>query len=72
VGFENKNILFYFEKYSSLLHTMLALYVAVNSKVAGLGPGANPPIVSYNASAAKKISQARVKNKKNLLFWKTL
>jgi hypothetical protein len=27
--------------------------VAVNSKVVGLAPGANPPIVSYSASAFK-------------------
>jgi hypothetical protein len=35
--FENKNILFHFEKRSSLLQCW-ALYIAVNSKVLGLAP----------------------------------
>jgi hypothetical protein len=35
--FENRNLLFYFEKRSSLLHN--AGVVAVNLKVAGLAPG---------------------------------
>jgi hypothetical protein len=41
VRFENKNILFYFEKCSSLLHKKLALYVAVNSVVVALAQGAS-------------------------------
>jgi hypothetical protein len=47
--FENK-------KNSSSLKNALAYYnvgVAFNSKVVGLGPGANPTTLSYNASVVR-------------------
>jgi hypothetical protein len=47
-------IFFYFEKRSSLLQRYgKPGVVVVNSEVVGLGPGVNPAIVSYNASAVK-------------------
>jgi hypothetical protein len=51
-GFENKNILFYFEKCCRLLQRWRCS--CKFKKIVGLGPGVNPTIVNYNASAVKK------------------